>query len=155
MGLFTKSPRVAGMDTPWAAGTPGIGEGVPGYLPPLDVSLPEGVSAPAAAASEPGFFGKGRKLRDVLGYGLGAIAQQFGGQNPYQQQMDDDNAMKREMVRAELLNRFKVEADERARRQRDDQIIDTFNADNGDVMGIFGNGMTSLLAKGGGPKKPR
>jgi hypothetical protein len=97
--------------------TPGYGDSTrPGYgqppmgTPGIDPSLMQiGPDAYAGQRPEatPGFFGKGRKLRDFVGYGLGAIAQQFGGQNPYQQQMDADNETQREIVKAKLLAQLK------------------------------------------------
>lgn len=82
----------------------------------------------------PGLFGKGRKLRDFVGYGLGALADQFGGQNPYQMQMDRDadrgereaaaeSDDRRALVQAEALARLRASletpADPRTANQRD------------------------------------
>lgn len=61
-------------------------------------------AAPPQAA--PGFFGKGRKLRDAFGYGLGALAEQLGGSNPYQQQMDQDAELDRTMALLRMKDEF-------------------------------------------------
>jgi hypothetical protein len=100
--------------------TPGFGDGIPqGYS---GGQLPPGVGGDLGAAAmpyetspdmaqmpqvdtpnvKPGFFGKGGAWRDTLGEGLGAIAQQFGGSNPYEQDRDRQHEMALLRLRGEI-----------------------------------------------------
>lgn len=106
MGIFGNRP-VNPFAPPPVYTTPGYGDGTPqgggiDYSVPVD---PYEGHRPDA----PGFFGKGRKLRDAFGYGLGALAQQFGGSNPYDEQMKNDADLQHEM--ALLRMKAEMEAD--------------------------------------------
>lgn len=85
----------------------GIGGGLPGMPGAgLDTSIAEDPYAAERPAEKPGFFGKGRGLRDAVGYGLGALAQQFGGSNPYDAKIKDD----RELRQAVAVARIKADS---------------------------------------------
>lgn len=80
----------------------------PVQSPTLDMALPTDPYANERPAEAPGLFGKGRKLRDFVGYGLGAFAEALGGgENPYRVAMDEDRRAKNELVRAQMLARLK------------------------------------------------
>lgn len=78
--------------------------------PMLDTSLPQDPYANERPAEAPGFFGKGRKFRDAIGYGLGAFAEALSGaENPYRTAMNEDRRAKNELVQAQLLARLRAQ----------------------------------------------
>jgi hypothetical protein len=71
----------------------GFGGGITGAADQpyqIDPQMPEMAQA---QMPKPGFFGKGGAWKDTLGYGLGALAQQLGGSNPYEQRADREHEM--------------------------------------------------------------
>lgn len=62
----------------------------------------------------PDYFGKGRGLRDAVGYGLGAFAQQLGGSNPY------DALLKRQSDQRDALSKLTLAAKLKAGLGNDD-----------------------------------
>lgn len=107
MAMFGRKKLPFGMPDYMTPGG-GIGGGLPG-MPGIDTSISEDPYA-GERPEKPGFFGKGGGWKDTLGYGLGALAQQFGGSNPYEAKMEDE----RELARLEAVARLKadLEADD-------------------------------------------
>ncbi len=111
MGILDNQPRMFGRK-PYM--TPGYGDSTqPGYGQPpegfgIDPALmqtapdPYAGQRPDAAPAPPGMFGKGRGLRDAFGYGLGALAQQLGGSNPYEDRMKSDRELEQAMAVARI-----------------------------------------------------
>ena len=153
MGIFPmKQPGMFGRK-PYM--TPGYGDSQqPGYgQPPADFGIdpslmqtapdPYAGQRPDAAPAPPGMFGKGRGLRDAFGYGLGALAQQLGGSNPYEDEIKSQREMDLLRQRAELENEFD---DRRAARK-----MDVFGDAEGGHYSIDGQGNVKLVSPGRGP----
>lgn len=142
--MFGRKPNPYGMpDYMAGAGMPGMDPAQMG----IDPSLPEDPYA-ATRPAKPGFFAKGGAWRDVLGEGLGAVAQQFGGSNPYEQQ--------RSRQHEEALIRLRGEQDAASDQRRIDaqnDSVDIFgNGDDG-FFSFSKSGGVNPLVPGSGPKE--
>ncbi|KRB87672.1 MULTISPECIES: hypothetical protein [unclassified Sphingomonas] len=133
----------------------GIGGGLPGMpMDPnrmgggmVDTSVPEDPYA-GERPQKPGFFAKGGGWKDALGEGLGALAQQFGGTNPYNQARDRQHEEAMLRLRGDLDN----QAEDRRQAARDADVNIFGNGDDG-FFSFSKSGGVNPLVPGTGPKE--